>query len=83
MAKRHAVTTPDPSADEHIQKRPLAKRLGVSPWTVDRYRRSGDFPEPFWLAAVTPVWRWSEIRAWLERRRAAKAPRAKRAGGGR
>src|ERR1700693_3280423 len=30
-----------------IRKRPLAARLGVSPWTVDNWRKSNpDFPPP-------------------------------------
>jgi predicted DNA-binding transcriptional regulator AlpA len=40
-----------------IRKRPLAKRLGVSPWTTDRWRKTGDFPEPIWLSDVVLAWR--------------------------
>ena len=51
-----------------IRKRPLAKRLGVSPWTIDRWRKAGDFPEPIWLSDAVLAWRVTDIDEWLRRR---------------
>jgi len=40
-----------------IRKRELAKRLGVNPWTIDRWRKLGLIPEPIRLSDQVLVWR--------------------------
>jgi predicted DNA-binding transcriptional regulator AlpA len=59
-----------------IRKRELARRLGVSPWTVDRWRRNDpDFPQPLWVSACMPAWRIVEVEQWLtSRQRGGVAP---------
>ena len=46
----------------------VCKRLGISRRTLDRWRRSGDFPEPVRLAGQTIVWRVETFDAWLDSR---------------
>lgn len=52
-----------------IRKRPLARLLGVSAWSIDRWRKLGQFPEPIWLGPSTPVWRISDVDAWMTKRK--------------
>jgi predicted DNA-binding transcriptional regulator AlpA len=54
--------------DSLIRKRPLAKRLGVSPWTIDRWRRLGTFPPPIELSPTVLAWRLCDVEAWLRTR---------------
>ncbi len=58
-----------------IAKRALAQLLGVSPWTIDRWRASGTFPDPVWVSDDTPRWRIADILAWLKTRQAHDAPK--------
>lgn len=53
---------------ELIRKRPLAKRLKVSPWTIDRWRKLGKFPAPIRLSEIVLAWRVADVEAWLRTR---------------
>jgi predicted DNA-binding transcriptional regulator AlpA len=58
----------DDSSVQLLRKRELAALLKVSPWTVDRWRRRGDFPLPLWISPHTPAWRRRDVLAWLSSR---------------
>jgi predicted DNA-binding transcriptional regulator AlpA len=60
-----------PSPIDLIRKKPLAAKLGVNPWTLDRWRKAGQFPQPIWLSPSVPAWRVSDIDAWLRTKQAA------------
>jgi len=64
--ERVRIRSSDPLA--LIRKRPLAKRLSVNPWTIDRWRKAGKFPPPIWLSETVPVWRVADIERWLRDR---------------
>ena len=51
-----------------IRKRPLAKRLGVSPWTLMRWVKLGRFPPPLMLSDVVLAWRTADVEKWLRQR---------------
>jgi predicted DNA-binding transcriptional regulator AlpA len=67
---RVRLSTATASPLEVVRKRPLAKKLDVSPWTIDRWRADPDsqFPQPLWLSPTTPVWRVVEVEHWLSTR---------------
>jgi predicted DNA-binding transcriptional regulator AlpA len=53
-----------------ISKRQVAELIGVSIYSIDRYRRSyPDFPRPVTLSNCTLRFPRAEVDAWLERRR--------------
>jgi predicted DNA-binding transcriptional regulator AlpA len=54
--------------DDLIRKRPLARRLGVSPWTIDRWRKVGIFPSPIELSPTVLAWRVRDVEEWLKTR---------------
>lgn len=49
-------------ADRHIDRHEMAKRLGVSPATVDRRSRAGSIPAP-----INGRWLLSSVVAWEQR----------------
>ena len=54
----------------------VATRAGVAVATVHSWRRRhGDFPEPVARLASGPVWRWSDVEAWLAVPRPSGRPR--------
>ncbi len=54
----------------------IAVAAGVAPNTVDAWRaRHADFPTPIVDLAMGPVWRWSDVEAWLEKPRPTGRPR--------
>jgi predicted DNA-binding transcriptional regulator AlpA len=53
---------------ELIHKRPLARLLGVNPWTLDFWRRRGQMPPPVVLSPQIVAWRRRDIARWLEER---------------
>ena len=61
---------------ELVRKRQLARLLQVSPWTIDRWRRTDPaFPQPIWVSASMPAWRIVEVEQWLtSRQRGGVAP---------
>lgn len=48
---------------------------GLSPATVWRLAKSGDFPRPFHLTPATTAWDATEISQWLEAKKAARSSR--------
>ena len=52
---------------ELVDMAEIARRAGVARDTVARWRiRYGDFPAPARRFGRSPVWRWPEVRRWLE-----------------
>jgi len=51
-----------------IRKKPLARRFGVSPWTILRWSQKGRFPKPIRLSDQVVAWRLSDVEAWLRTR---------------
>jgi predicted DNA-binding transcriptional regulator AlpA len=52
-----------------LGKGELAALLGVSPWTIDRFRKNDPtFPKPLWISATTPRWRRRDVELWLDSR---------------
>jgi prophage regulatory protein len=45
---------------------------GLSPATVWRLAKGGDFPRPFHLTPGTTAWDHSEVRQWLESKKSAR-----------
>lgn len=44
----------------------LALRLGVKTETVHMWRFRGLLPEPDWLLAVGPIWKWVTVERWAK-----------------
>lgn len=52
-------------ADRHIDRHEMAKRLGVSPATVDRRAKAGSIPAPIngrWPLSAVVAWEISQTR---------------------
>jgi predicted DNA-binding transcriptional regulator AlpA len=69
-----------------ISKRELARRLGVTPWTLMRWVRRGEFPAPLKPSEQTVIWPVSVVEEWqreqlekAEAERAAKLRKRSRA----
>jgi predicted DNA-binding transcriptional regulator AlpA len=53
-----------------IRKAPLARELGVSTYTIERWVKQGLFPKPIHVMDGSPAtWRLRDVEAWLEKRR--------------
>ena len=62
-----------------IKKRDLAKRLAVSPWTIDEWVRKGKFPPPIYVMPGAPArWRVKDVEAWLAKCRRSRAKQTPR-----
>jgi predicted DNA-binding transcriptional regulator AlpA len=56
-----------------VSKIEVASALGVSIWTLDRWRKQGKFPKPIRLTDRSPLmWRVRDIDAWLIKRQLAR-----------
>jgi predicted DNA-binding transcriptional regulator AlpA len=56
-----------------IRKVELAKQLGCSIYTIDRWTRKGSFPQPIYTSPGAPArWRVTTIEAWLAKRSVAR-----------
>lgn len=44
----------------------IARRCGVSPHTVHRWRVDRGLPDPDLVVDDKPLWRWDTITGWLE-----------------
>jgi predicted DNA-binding transcriptional regulator AlpA len=67
---------PDCDALKLIRKSEVARHLGVSPWTVDRWVKAGTFPRPIFVSDRAPArWRVVDVAAWLDRRKTARRKR--------
>ena len=54
--------------DFFIPSKDVRRRLGnISKMTLFRWRKRERFPEPFYITPQKPLWRLSEILAWVER----------------
>jgi predicted DNA-binding transcriptional regulator AlpA len=53
-----------------IRKIPLAKKLGISEFTLLRWVRKGHFPPPIKLTSVSLVWRVADVEQWIREREA-------------
>jgi hypothetical protein len=56
-----------------VGSREIADRLGVSIRTVQQWRARGVMPVAEWWISGSPVWRWTAIRAWNERRKSGRS----------
>ena len=60
-------TTTEPHA-EVLRPREAARYLGISRSTLDRWRKSGEFPKALQLGAQSIGWRKSTLDEWLDSR---------------
>jgi prophage regulatory protein len=52
-----------------VRKAELAKHLGCSTFTIDRWVRAGTFPRPLFITDGSPAqWRLSVVEKWLDAR---------------
>jgi predicted DNA-binding transcriptional regulator AlpA len=70
----HDTTTAIPASLQLLRKSEVAKLLSVNPFTVDRFRRNGNFPSPIWISDTTPCWRAADIARWIAERQSLNAP---------
>jgi predicted DNA-binding transcriptional regulator AlpA len=83
MTKRVSLSGVSDDGGELLwRKKKVAKRLGVSTWTVDQWTVKGILPRPVVMAPGGPqCWKPSDIEAAIERagrsRRPPRPPRGK------
>lgn len=64
------------SADDLVGVLELAQRADVATATVHSWRRRhADFPEPVVVLSTGPVWRWTDVAAWIAVPRPTGRPR--------
>lgn len=56
------------ATDQWLSAREVRDMLGVTANTVRNYIRARGFPVPQYLSPQRPIWRLSEVRAWIESR---------------
>ena len=63
--------------DDIVGTKVIAERLGYShPQAVSMlWRRNPDFPNPIIRLGTAYGWSWTDIEAWLERKRQPRKPR--------
>lgn len=47
----------------------VAEALEIDVNTAYAWRHRGKLPEPSWVVSGRPVWRASDVRRWIERRK--------------
>ena len=50
-----------------VSRAEVARMLGVTTRTVQRYTERPDFPEPLGRLAAGRVWRWADVEEWARR----------------
>ncbi len=65
---------PRPHGDMLHNRRDTARVCGLTPTTLDRIRKSGDFPLPVRLGPQRIGWRQSDLDAWIASRPLAGRP---------
>ena len=56
-----------------VRKAEVARLLGVSSWTLNRWVKTNQFPRSIYLTPGSPaVWRVCDVEAFLEKRRVAR-----------
>ena len=62
-----------------LRRTDVCAALGVSPWTLDRWIRAGEFPSPIYLTPTSNVgaWRLRDVENFLEKRRRARRVKPK------
>jgi predicted DNA-binding transcriptional regulator AlpA len=64
-----------------LRKAQVARRLGVSVWTIDRLCKTGKFPKPIYLIPGSPDrWRVQGVDAFVEKQRSARRVKPKSRG---
>jgi prophage regulatory protein len=56
------------SRPELLSRDDVARLTGLSPATVERYRRKGNLPAPIRLGPNRIAWVRSELEAWIAKR---------------
>lgn len=68
----------DPDEITLLRKAQVARQLGVSICTINRWLKANQFVKPVYLQPGSPArWRASDIAAFIEKRRASRRPRPK------
>jgi predicted DNA-binding transcriptional regulator AlpA len=59
-----------------VRKAELARQLGCSTWTLDRWCKQGKFPRPIYVTDNSPAtWRVRDIELWLQQRQVKRRKR--------
>ena len=59
--------------DSYLRERELIAHLPLSHSTLWREVKAGRFPAPIKLTERATAWRWGDVLAWLDERRAGAA----------
>jgi len=76
---RSSATRKAKAPDYLIRFNDLARVLAISRAHLYELAKTPDFPQPVRLSERVRAWRWSEIDAWLQRRRGMDSRAARRA----
>jgi predicted DNA-binding transcriptional regulator AlpA len=78
MKSSHRIELHPDDSITLLRKGDIARRLGVTIWTLDRWVRANQFPKPIYLQPGSPArWRARDIEAFIEKRRVTRRPRPK------
>lgn len=55
-----------------LNRKQVAKITGLSPATIDRERKTANFPQPLQISARRVAWPASSIREWVKSRALAR-----------
>ena len=65
----------DLTPDSYLRERELLRHVPFAHSTLWREVQAGRFPRPIKLTTRATAWRWGDVLAWLEERRAAEGGR--------
>mgnify|MGYP003110288474 CR=1 FL=1 len=54
------------SSDKYLKATEVAQMLGVSRWTIWRWRKEGLLPPAFIMGRTMVRWREEDIKKWIE-----------------
>lgn len=61
------------TTDSYLRERELRTHVPLSHSTLWREVAAGRFPAPIKLTERATAWRWGDVKAWLDERRAGAA----------